>query len=147
MENNMSHIDEPYDENDDYEDEAKYYPDGGMHKQYFKFDPAAWDAWGKWLYEAMQDIVESNPSVWYTPTYIEGWPTKKFPVTGSSHKDTAKNQTFLYLGNNQYDEAIWKQKYFISNTIHSMYVDHLADHAVYFVKQPHYYKGMFDILN
>ncbi|MEB3202980.1 MAG: hypothetical protein VKK05_09245, partial [Synechococcus sp.] len=145
--NIMSNINEPYDEDDNYEDDAKYYPDGGMYKHYFKFDAAAWDAWGKWLYDAMKDIVESDPNVWYTPTYVEGWPTKKFPVN-SYFPNTGKDQkTFQYLGNNYDGQAIWKKKYFVSNPIQTMYIDHLSNHAAYFIRQPHYYKGMFDILN
>ena len=138
----MSNIDEPYDE-DDYEDDTKYYPDGGMHKQYFKFDPAAWDAWGKWLYDAMQDIVNTSPNVWY----IHGLPSKKFPVNSYFPNTGEDQKSFQYLGNNYDGQAIWKKKYFISNPIQSMYIDHLSDHAAYFIKQPHYYKGMFDILN
>lgn len=142
----MSDIDEPYSDNDNYDDDTKYYPDGGMHKQYFKFDPAAWDAWGKWLYDAMKEIVETSPNVWYTPTNIEGFPIKKLPVN-SYFPNTGKEKTFQYLGNNYDGQAIWKKKYFVSNPIQNMYIDHLSDHAAHFIKQPHYYKGMFDILN
>jgi len=140
----MSDIDDPYSE-DDYDDE-KYYPDGGMHKKYFKFDEQAWDAWGKWLYDAMKDIVESSPNVWYTPTVVPGFPIKKFPVNSYS-PNTGKDKTFQYLGSNYDGQTIWKKKYFINNPIQSMYIDHLSGHAGYFVKQPHYYRGMFDILN
>jgi len=30
-------------------------------KFYFKFDPNAWDTWGKWLQDTLNDIVESSP--------------------------------------------------------------------------------------
>ena len=141
----MSDIDEPYSE-DDYDDE-KYYPDGGMDKKYFKFDEKAWDAWGKWLYDAMQDIVNSSPNVWYTPTVIPGFPIKKFPVNSYFSNTGKDNKSYQYLGNNYDGVAIWKKKYFIQDPIQSEYIDHLASHATHFVKQPHYYKGMFDILN
>jgi hypothetical protein len=144
---NMSNDYEQYDGDENYEDDMKYYPEDSIHKHYFKFDAAAWDAWGKWLHDAMKEIVETNPNVWYTPTYIEGFPIKKFPVTGSSHQDTEKNKTFLYLGNNQYHEPIWKKKYFVRDPIQSMYIDHLSNHATYFIKQPHYYRSLFEILN
>lgn len=143
----MSNTDEPYDEDDNYEDDTKYYPDGGMHKQYFKFDPSAWDAWGKWLYDAMKNIVETSPNVWYTPTKIEGWPIKKFPVNSYFPNTGKDKKTFQYLGSNYDGVNIWKKKYFISDPMQNMYIDHLSNHAAYFVKQPHYYKGMFDILN
>lgn len=142
----MSDIDEPYNEDEDYDDE-KYYPDQGMYKKYFKFDEKAWDAWGQWLYEAMQDIVESSPNVWYTPTVIPGFPIQKFPVNSYFSNTGKDNKSYQYLGNNYDGAAIWKKKYFVSDPIQSEYIDHLAHHASYFVKQPHYYKGLFDILN
>lgn len=134
-------------DNENYDDEEPYYDSQDQHKHYFKFDPAAWDAWGKWLYDAMKEIVETNPNVWYTPTYIEGWPTKKFPVTGSSPKDTEKHNNFLYLGNNQHDETIWKYKYFISNPLNNEYKNHLIHNAAHIVQQPTYYRSLFEILN
>ena len=132
---------------ENYDDDESYYDSQDKYKHYFKFDPAAWDAWGKWLYDAMKEIVETNPNLWYTPTHIEGWPTKKFPVN-SYFPNTGKEQkTFQYLGNNYDGKAIWKKKYFVSDPIQSMYIDHLSNNAAYFIKQPNYYRGMFDILN
>ena len=142
----MSNTDEPYDEDDNYEDDNKYYPDGGMHKHYFKFDNAAWDAWGKWLYDAMKDIVESDAHVWYTPTYIKGWPTKKFPVNYAD-SNTGKGNSFQYLGSNSYGEPIWKKKYFIRDELNDKYKKHIIANAKHFLTQPNYYKSLFDILN
>lgn len=126
---------------DDYEDSQQN--SGDPYKNYFKFDPDAWDAWGKALYDALDDLVDKSNHVWY----VYGWDPKKFPVN-SYFPNTGKDQkTFQYLGNNYDGQAIWKKKYFVSNPIQNMYIDHLSDHAAYFVKQPHYYKGLFDILN
>lgn len=137
----MSDIDEPY--SNDEHDEDNNYPDKNMYKKYFKFDEQAWDAWGKWLYEAMNDIIETSPNVWH----VYGFPTKKFPVNSYFSNTGKDNHSYQYLGNNYDGAAIWKKKYFISDPIQSEYIDHLANHATYFIKQPHYYKGLFDILN
>lgn len=132
----------------DYDDEEfDNYPNQDQSKFYFKFDPSAWDAWGKWLYDAMKEIVETNPNVWYTPTYIEGWPTTKFPVN-SFFSNTGKDaNSFQYLGNDYSGSPIWKKKYFISDPIDMQYRAHIETYAAHFLRQPQFYKGMFDILN
>jgi len=53
----------------------------------------------------------------------------------------------LYLGNNHYNEGVWKMKYFAYNPIQMAYIKHLESHAVHFVSQPSYYRGLYDILN
>jgi len=125
---------------DDYED--SHQNSGDPYKSYFKFDPDAWDAWGKALYDALDDLVDKSSNVWY----VYGWDPKKFPVN-SYFSSTGKEKSFQYLGNNYDGVQIWKKKYFVCDPIQHMYIDHLSSHAQYFVKQPHYYKGMFDILN
>jgi hypothetical protein len=136
---------------EDYEDDYDDYEDSqdnleSQYKKYFKFDPDAWDAWGKMLYDALNDIVDSSPNVWYVTPSISGFPYKSFPVN-SYFSSTGKDKTFQYLGNNYQGSPIWKKKYFISNPLQSEYINHLTSHASYFVQQPHYYKGIFDILN
>lgn len=140
----MHQDDNNYNDYDDYEDsqddvENKY-------KHYFKFDPEAWDAWGKMLYSALNDIVESSPNVWYISSNIEGFPKKSFPVS-SYFSNTGKDKTFQYLGNNYQNSQVWKKKYFIYDPIQHRYINHIQSHAVHFINQPHYYKGLFDILN
>lgn len=134
---------EEYDnyDDDDYEDsqddlENKY-------KHYFKFDPEAWDAWGKMLYDTLNDIVESSPNVWYIGA---DFGKKSFPVS-SYFSNTGKDKTFQYLGSNYHHSQVWKKKYFIYDPIQHQYINHIQSHAVYFMNQPHYYKGLFDILN
>ena len=131
---------EEYDNYDDYDD-SQDYPEN-KYKHYFKFDPEAWDAWGKWLYDAMNDIVESSPNVWY----IGDLPSKSFPVN-SYFSNTGKNKTFQYLGNNYQNNPIWKKEYFVFKPIQHSYINHIQSHAVHFIQQPHYYNGLFDILN
>lgn len=133
-------------DDENYDDDEAYYDSQEKYKNYFKFDPTAWDAWGKWLYDAMKDIVETNPNVWYTPYSVEGFPIQKFPVN-SYFPNAGKDKTFQYLGNNYDGVAIWKKKYFISNNIQMSYRKHIESHATHFLKQPHYYKGIFEILN
>ena len=139
----MHQDDDNYD--DDYDDSQDDLE--SQYKKYFKFDPDAWDAWGKMLYNALNDIVEYPSNVWYvTPKSADGFPYKSLPVN-SYFSNTGKSKSFQYLGNDYDGAAIWKKKYFANDKIQSMYIDHLSDHALYFLKQPYYYKGLFDILN
>lgn len=139
---------------DDYNDDYNY-DDGqdsleNKYKHYFKFDPEAWDSWGKMLQDALNDIVESSPNVWYVGGFgtppASGFPSKSIPVN-SYFSSTGKGNSFQYLGNNYQGSPIWKTKYFILNPLSIEYLNHIKNHAVHFVQQPHYYKGMFDILN
>jgi hypothetical protein len=138
------HEDYEDDNYDDYEDSQDN--SGGQYKHYFKFDPNAWDAWGKFLYDSLKGIVESSPNVWYTPINIPGFPHKSIPVD-SYFSNTGKNKNFQYLGSNYFKEPIYKTQYFIENRINNDYKNHLRSNAVHFVNQPSYYRGMFDILN
>ncbi len=126
-------------EHEDYDDdEYKYYPDGGEFKKYeFKFD---WTVWEKWLKDALDDIIQEGDNQWI----VDG---KKFPVSDSASQDTSKDQYFMYLGSNHYKEPIWKAKYFINDKLNTAYKNHIVSHAAHFLKQPLYYKGMFDNLN
>ena len=127
---------------DDYEDDNSQDDLENKYKHYFKFDPEAWDAWGKMLYDALNEVVESSPNVWY----IHGFPFKSIPVN-SYFSNTGKNQPFQYLGNNYDGVGVWKMKYFISNPINDTYKKHIVAHSVYFLQQPSYYKGLFYIMN
>jgi hypothetical protein len=135
---------EEYDNYDDYDDNEDY-PEN-KYKHYFKFDPQAWDAWGKWLYDAMNDIVESSPNVWYTMPNIQGWPKISFPVN-SYFSDTGKGNSFQYLGSNYYSEPVFKNNHFVSDKLKQEYTLHLRANAAHFLKMPNYYKSLFDIMN
>jgi hypothetical protein len=139
----MGQQDENYNYDDDYEDSQDDLE--SHHKNYFKFDPDAWDAWGKMLYDTLNDIVEYPSNVWYIDA---SFPIAKgsFPVNDYfSNAGSFKNS--LYLGNNHYKEPIYKSKYFIHNKLDTEYKNHLIANAIHFLKQPNYYMGMFDILN
>jgi hypothetical protein len=130
--------DDNYDDNDDSQDTPESH-----YKKYFKFDPDAWDAWGKMLYETLNEIVEYPSNVWYIgPSFPKG----SFPVN-SWNPNTGKGNSFQYLGSNYYGQPIWKNKYFVSDPIAIEYLNHIRSNAVHFLLQPHYYKGLFDILN
>jgi len=139
--------DEP--EHNEYDDdEYKYYPDSAQFHEYnehgfpkpFKFD---WDSWEIWLSQAIKDIVHEKDNVWLLGNYKS---SKEQPVSNNISK-IPKNKYFEYLGNNNYDEAIWKRKYFVVDKMQQEYKNHISSHAAHFVKQPIYYKGLFDNLN
>jgi hypothetical protein len=138
-------------ENEEYDDdEYKNFPDGGQYNNYneygypqeFKFD---WASWELWLKDALKDIEEHNNNVWFFGGHKQNKSntSKNFSADQSAWKD----KYFMYLGSNVYDEAIWKTKFFIKESLDIDYKNHIASHPAHFLKQPHYYKGMFDILN
>jgi hypothetical protein len=136
----MSQADENYNYDDDYEDSQDNLE--SQHKNYFKFDPDAWDAWGKMLYNALNDIVEYPSNVWYIGHGFD----KSLPVNDYFSKSGSFKNS-LYLGNNHYKEPVYKTKYFIENKLDIEYRNHLVANAVHFLQQPNYYEGLFDILN
>ena len=136
------HEDDNYDDHDDSQDHLE-----NKYKHYFKFDADAWDAWGKMLYNALNDIVEYPSNVWYiSPKPVDGFPYKSIPVN-SWNPNAGKGNSFQYLGSNYYGQPIWKNKYFVNDPIAIEYLNHIKSNAVHFLLQPHYYKGLFDILN
>ncbi len=117
-------------EQDDWDDdEYNYYPEYNYEPQKFKFD---WSSWEKWLKDAIDDIVKEGDNSWVVK------PKK-------DSKQTA--QHLMYLGNNNYKEPIWKHKYFVSDKLDTEWKNHIMEHAAHFLKQPHYYKGLFDNMN
>jgi hypothetical protein len=130
------------DEEDYGDEEGSHQNFGNPYKYYFKFDPDAWDAWGKMLYDTLGDFIDKSSNTWYA----YGWDPKKFPVNSFS-SNTGKNKNFQYLGVNYLKEPVFKAKYFVIDPIDIEYVKHLQQHSVHFLKQPNYYKGLFDILN
>jgi len=134
---------EPYDDDDEY-DEDYYnhdhpfsYPD----KWYFKFDVTSDTSLSSWINDMLNTM-----NLWSNEP-VPNWPTIKIPVS-SYFPNTGKNKnSYQYLGNNYYNEGVFKYKYFIVNEINIEYYNHLKQHASYFLQQPEYYKGLFDILN
>jgi|APCry1669189000_1035189.scaffolds.fasta_scaffold05808_4 hypothetical protein len=126
---------EPYDDyyEDNYDDSHDY--DQGksnLDKFYFKFYVHS-NPLSDWLKNTIDDLINKTPV--------------SLPMTGFVPSYTGASNTPLYVGNNQYQETIWKNKYFIEAKIDIEYKNHLKNNAVHFVQQPLYYRSMFDILN
>ena len=133
-------------EHEDYDDDDyNFYPHQDNQDNNnipFSFD---WNTWEMWLSDVLKEIIQQEN--------IEGntW-TFTFPNYSSQKKNKKKqnpelNNNILYFGKNQYDEAIWKTKYFICNYFDIQYKNHFMAHAAHIIKQPNYYRSMFDILN
>lgn len=119
-------------EHNEYDDDDyKFYPHEDHYNYDFKFE--------EWLKQALDDLVQEGDNSWIVQP-------KKFPVSDASN-GTSKEQFFMYLGSNHYQEAIWKNKYFVNNKLDRLYKNHISSNAAHFLKQPMYYKGLFDILN
>ena len=133
-------------EHEDYDDDDyNYYPSYNEYGYPKQFD-IDWAAWEKWLSKAIKDIVEEDKNVWIVGHNLDKT-NKKFNVGDSTHKNISKQKYFMYLGSNSYDESVWKKKYFVSNKLDQQYRHHLEANAVHFLKQPNYYKGLYDNLN
>ena len=120
-----------------YDDEFPNDP----YKFYFQFDT-------EWIAKYIDEIVKklSESGFEYKITNIEGFPYKSLPVN-SYFSNTAEDSSSLYLGNNYWNEGVWKKKHFIQSKLQSEYVNHLQSNAGYFLRQPQYYKGLYEILN
>lgn len=76
----------------------------------------------------------------------EGFKPISLPVS-SWLSSIVGDESSLYLGNNYWNEGVWKKKHFIEDKLASEYINHLQSHAEYFLQQPNYYKGLHEILN
>ena len=129
---------DPYDDEDDGYDDDHYDKDYNdqydPYKFYFKFDVTNTPL-SEWIQKTITDMFNN--------TFDKN--LSKFPV--NSWNPNTVNKKFQYLGSNYDGDQIWKTKYLAVNHIEIEYKLHLQSHAGYFVKQPEYYKGLFDILN
>lgn len=141
---------EPYDDDEDSYDEndSHEYP-YDPYQWYYKFDMSPYspisnwlnDLLSKWIYSAdIKDLTDGWEFV-----SIPGFSAKQFPVN-SWYPNTASNK-LQYLGSDYQGSPIWKTKYLFVDKIDMNYKLHIQSHAPHFVKQPSYYRGMFDILN
>lgn len=128
---------EDYDD-DEYDDDEYDYDHPSLNPYYhFKFDVSADNPLFKWIGDMFTNIFGDEISF----TNVPG-----FPVS-SWNPDTGKNNNFQYLGSNYANEPIWKTKYLVINPLDIEYKLHIQSHAAYFISQPKYYKGLFEILN
>lgn len=137
--------DEPYNDYDDYDDSHDYdQSQSNWQKFYFSFDVDAGGALSDWIKNIIDGIKDDNIKI----NNIPGFPVVSFPVNDLfSHNTVSGGDSLLYLGNNHNKEQIWKKKYFIHDKLGTDYVLHLQSHAGYFLRQPRYYKALFEILN
>jgi hypothetical protein len=94
--------------------------------------------------DVLKEVLSKLPQYKIEP--VDGFPFVSLPVN-DYFSNTVGNKTSLYLGNNQYNEGIWKMKYFVYNKLQKEYELHLQSHAGHVVGQPRYYKSLFEILN
>ena len=127
-------MNDPYEEEDDGYDDSHDYDNNNSnpYKWYFQFDIGHNTPFSDWI----TDIINN----------INDFPSIQFPVN-SWNPNTVNDKKFQYLGSNYYGEGIWKSKYFVFDPIYNEYKQHIQSHATYFIQQPKYYKGLFDILN
>ena len=120
-------------EHEDYDDdEYNYYPEEYNehgYPQQFKFD---WNSWELWLKDALKDIMDNSTD---NTLYVS--------FTNNQSADAQVE----FFGNNYNDDALWKRKYFIKKDVEIAYKNHIQSNAKHILKEPSYYKGMFEILN
>jgi hypothetical protein len=134
------------DENPEYNDPYKFYfqIDTEWVKKYM--DSLINKTEYKWITkDIIEDALKNLPN-YNTPLLPDGFSIVSLPVN-DYFSNTAGDKTSLYLGNNQYNEGIWKMKYFVYNKLQKEYELHLQSHARHIVSQPRHYEGLFEILN
>lgn len=136
---------EPYDDDDGYDDDYYNYDnnDPNKYKWYFTFDVDKSKSLSDWVLNQLNDLFKTDK---WTVDNSTGLPIIQFPVNGWN-PNTGNDLKFQYLGSNYQGQQIWKTKHFLGDRYNQEYRSHLQSHAAHLVKQPHYYKGMFDILN
>jgi hypothetical protein len=133
---------EDYDNEYD-DDEYDYdHPSLNPYQWFFKFDVGQDSPLSSWISDLINSVMNNDFDIQNIPAF----PVNKFPVN-SWNPDAGKGKIFQYLGSNYNGEPIWKSKYFIHDELQSEYINHLSSHAAYFVKQPSYYKSLYEILN
>ena len=132
-------------EEDDYDDDQYDYdhPSLNPYQWFYKFDVTPDSPLSKWINDIVNNFMGSSED--YKITHIPGFPFKMFPV--NSWNPNTGDLGFQYLGSNYQNSPIWKKQYLVIDKINNEYRLHLQSHAVHFLQQPKYYKGLFDILN
>ena len=132
---------DPYDDEDDGYDDDHYDKDYNdqydPYKFYFKFDITENSPLSDWISKMITDIFNKDYDI--DKMLV-------FPVNSWNPNTAGKNMP-QYLGSNYYKEPVWKSKYFAHNPFDIEYKSHLQSNAAYFLQQPKYYKGLFEILN
>lgn len=110
------------------------------YKFYFQIDT-------EWIQKYMDSLIKKlSEESYQTPFLPEGFQPISLPVN-SWLSSIAGDNSSLYLGNNYWNEGVWKKKHFVQDKLANEYINHLQSHAGYFLRQPKYYKGLYEILN
>lgn len=117
------------------QDDPEYNDD--PYKFYFQIDT-------EWIQKYMDSLIKKLSES--TPLLPEGFKPISLPVN-SWISSIGETKPSLYLGNNYYNEGVWKKKHFVEDKLGNEYIKHLQSHAGYFLRQPKYYKGLHEILN
>lgn len=136
-------MDAPYDDDDGYDDD--YYDHDNNQdkfKWYFTFDVDKTKSLSEWVANQLNEFLKNDK---WTVDNSTGLPIIQFPVNGWN-PNTGNDIKFQYLGSNYQGQPIYKSKH-ISQKIYRQYINHITSNAKWFVSQPHYYNGLFDILN
>lgn len=132
---------DPYDDEDDgYDDDYYDYDNNDQYdpyKFYFKFNIDQNSPLSDWISKMINDIFNKDYDI--DKMLV-------FPVNSWNPNTAGKNMP-QYLGSNYHKEPIWKSKYFAYSPFDIEYKSHLQQHAAYFLRQPKYYKGLFENLN
>lgn len=57
------------------------------------------------------------------------------------------NYGVIFIGKNSYNEQVFKPDHFVEDKLHQSYLNHIRANAVYFLQEPKYYNGLYEILN
>ena len=113
------------------------------YKFYFQIDT-------EWVKKYMDSLINKTEYKWISKDIIEDVLKEFSPIVlpvNSLFSSIVEDKTSLYLGNNYWNEGVWKKKYFIRDRLQEAYVKHLQSNARHFLNQPRYYKGLYEILN
>lgn len=115
------------DQNEEFDDEDYYHKDNAQnqYEKFFSIDASIWEKYAAWF---EQEGLTYDKNVWLIyPSYLN-------------------NSHVYYVGQNSQGGPIYKQK-IVVDKLHTEYRLHIQSHSKHFLQQPHYYKGMFEILN
>jgi hypothetical protein len=117
-----------------HQDDPEYNDD--PYKFYFQIDT-------EWIKKYMDNLFKNIDQLGGIEDLLK---SSSLPVN-SWISSIGETKPSLYLGNNYYNEGVWKAKHFVEDKLGNEYVKHLQSHAGYFLQQPKYYKGLYEILN
>lgn len=108
-------------------DDPEYNDD--PYKFYFQIDT-------EWIQKYMDSLINKLSESCQISLPVSSW----LP-------SIAEESASLYLGNNYYNEGVWKKVHFVKDNLTIQYKQHLNANATHILQQPNYHKGMYDIQN